>query len=140
PRLGDLSYLNDANKVSIFNGTTREEIVNYYYTTTKDYLATAIRIINDSVRFPAFDEAEFENEKKVVIGEIDRHEANPFGYLDLVLKQKLFYKYPTRKDPLGTRESIRNATLEKMRTIQSRYYVPNNSALIVTGDAQPEEV
>ncbi|MCV4639920.1 hypothetical protein OFB62_31955, partial [Escherichia coli] len=82
--------------------------------TTKDYLATAIRIINDSVRFPAFDEAEFENEKKVVIGEIDRHEANPFGYLDLVLKQKLFYKYPTRKDPLGTRESIRNATLEKM--------------------------
>jgi zinc protease len=140
PRLGDISYLNDANKVSIYNGTTREEIVNYYYTTTKDYLATAIRIINDSVRFPAFDEQEFENEKKVVIGEIDRHEANPFGYLDLVMKQKLFYKYPTRKDPLGTRDSIRTATLEKMRTIQSRYYVPNNSALIVTGDAEPDAV
>jgi zinc protease len=27
-----------------------------------------------------------------------------------------------------------------MRLIQSRYYVPNNSALIVTGDAQPDEV
>lgn len=140
PRLGDISYLDDANKVSIFNGTTREEIVNYYYTTTKDYLSTAIRIINDSVRFPAFDEQEFENEKKVVIGEIDRHEANPFGYLDVVMKQKLFYKYPTRKDPLGTRESIRAATLEKMRTIQSRYYVPNNSAFIVTGDVDPAEV
>lgn len=139
-KIGDLSYLNDADKVSVANGTTREEIVNYYYTTTKDYLATAIRVINDSVRFPTFNEQDFENEKKVVIGEIDRHEANPFGYLDLAMKQKLFYKYPTRKDPAGTRESVSTATLEKMRTIQSRYYVPNNSALVVTGDAKPEEV
>ncbi|HKX82989.1 MAG TPA: pitrilysin family protein [Pyrinomonadaceae bacterium] len=140
PRIGDISYLSNANKVSIYNGTTREEIVNYYFTTTRDYLGTAIRYINDSVRFPTFDEQEFENEKKVVIGEIDRHEANPFGYLDLAMKQKLFYKYPTRKDPQGTRESVGTATLEKMRTIQSRYYVPNNSALVVTGDVKPEEV
>lgn len=140
PKIGDLSYLKDANKISIFNGTTREEIVNYYFTTTSPYLSTAIRYINDSVRFPRFDEEEFEAEKKVVIGEIDRHEANPFGFLDLALKQKMFSKYPTRKDPQGTRDSITTATLEKMRTIQSRYYVPNNSALVVTGDAEPEEV
>lgn len=140
PKIGDLSYLKDANKVSIFNGTTREEIVNYYFTTTSPYLSTAIKYINDSVRFPRFDEEEFEAEKKVVIGEIDRHEANPFGFLDLALKQKMFSKYPTRKDPQGTRESINSATLEKMRTIQSRYYVPNNSALVVTGDADPDEV
>ena len=139
-KIGDLSYLQNANKVSIFNGTTREEIVNYYYTTTREFLGTAIRVINDSVRFPTFDEEDFEAEKKVVIGEIDRHEANPFGYLDLAMKQKLFFKYPTRKDPQGTRESVGTSTLEKMRTIQSRYYVPNNSALIVTGDAKPEDV
>ncbi len=140
PKIGDVSYLKDANKVSIYNGTTREEIVNYYFTTTSPYLATAIRYINDSVRFPAFDETKFEEEKRVVIGEIDRREANPFGYLDVAMKQKLFYKYPTRKDPQGTRESVSTATLEKMRTIQARYYVPNNSALVVTGDAKPEEV
>lgn len=140
PKLGDLSYLRDAGKVSISNGTTREEIVNYYFSTTSPYLATAIRFINDSVRFPSFDEQDLENEKRVVIGEIDRHEANPLTYLDLTMKQKLFYKYPTRKDPKGTRESVTSATIEKMRTIQSRYYVPNNSALIVTGDAKPEQV
>jgi zinc protease len=139
-KIGDISYLQNANKVSIFNGTTREEIVNYYFTTTREFLGTAIRFVNDSVRFPTFDEEDFEAEKKVVIGEIDRHEANPFGYLDLAMKQKLFSKYPTRKDPQGTRESVGTATLEKMRTIQGRYYVPNNSALIVTGDVKPDEV
>ena len=139
-RIGDTTYLKDASQVSFYNGTTREEIVNYYFNTTSPYLGTAIRFINDSVRFPTFDESDFEAEKRVVIGEIDRHEANPFTYLDLTMKQKLFFKYPTRKDPKGTRESVSTATTEKMRTIQSRYYVPNNSALIVTGDAKPDEV
>ena len=138
--IGDISYLNDANQMSFYNGTTKEEIVNYYFTTTRDHLVTAIRHINNSVRFPILGEQDFEDEKRVVIGEIDRHEANPFTYLDLTMRQKLFYKYPTRKDPKGTRESIATSTIEKMRTIQSRYYVPNNSALIVTGDAEPTEV
>ncbi len=139
-KIGDLTYLKDAGQVNVYNGTTREEIVNYYFNTTSPYLATAIRFINDSVRYPTLDSQQFEEEKRVVIGEIDRHEANPYGLLDLTMKEKLFYKYPTRKDPKGTRESITAATIEKMRTIQSRYYVPNNSALIVTGDAKPDEV
>lgn len=140
PEIGSLSYLANLDQLSINNGTTREEVVNYYYTTTSPYVATAIRLINDAVRYPTFDEAEFEQEKQVVIGEIDRHEANPFLYLSRTLNEKLFYKYPTRKNALGTRETISTATTEKMRTIQSRYYVPNNSALVVTGDVKPEEV
>lgn len=140
-KIGDTSYLKDADQVSSFyNGRTQEELVNYYYYVTSPYLASAIRYINDAVRFPTFDETEFENEKKVVIGEIDRNEANPYQYLDLTMKNELFYKYPTRKNPQGTRESVSTATIEKMRTIQSRYYVPNNAALVVTGDAKPEEV
>jgi zinc protease len=139
-QIGDISYLRDANQLNFFNGSTREEVVNYYYHVTTPYLATAIRFINDSVRFPTFSEEELAAEKKVVIGEIDRRESNPYSFLDLTMKQKLFYKYPTRKDPQGTRESINAATTEKMRTIQSRYYVPNNAALIVTGDVKPEDV
>lgn len=139
-KIGDTSYLKDADEVSIYNGTTREEIVNYFFNTTSQYLPTAIRFINDSVRYPSFDEQEFENEKRVVIGELDRHEANPYGYLELAMTQKLFYKYPTRKRPAGTRETVAAATTDMMRTIQSRYYVPNNSALVVTGDAKPDEV
>ena len=139
-QIGNLAYLNDADQLNIYNGTTREEVVNYYYTTTSPYLGSAIRFINDSVRYPTFDEEEFGQEKQVVVGEIDRNESNPFFYLNRTLMDKLYFKYPTRKNPLGTRETVLSATTEKMRTIQSRYYVPNNSALVVTGDVKPEEV
>lgn len=134
-------YLFDIGQLGItYNGTTREEVVNYYFTTTSPYLSTAIRFIKDAVRYPTFDEEEFEAEKRVVIGEIDRNESNPFFYLNRTLMDKMFSKYPTRKNPLGTRETVSTATTAKMRTIQNRYYVPNNLALVVTGDANPEDV
>ena len=139
-QIGSLTYLNDSDQLNIFNGTTREEVVNYFYTTTSPYLASAIRLVNDAVRYPTFDEQEFKEEIQVVIGEIDRNESNPFFYLNRTLNEKLFYKYPTRKNALGTRETVLSATTDKMRTIQSRYYVPNNSALVVTGDVNPEDV
>lgn len=139
-QIGSVTYLNNSDQLSIHNGTTREEVVNYYYTTTSPYLPAAIRLINDAVRYPTFDEQELKEEIQVVIGEIDRNESNPFFYLSRTLMDKLYYKYPSRKNALGTRASVLSATTEKMRMIQSRYYVPNNSALVVTGDVKPEEV
>ena len=139
-QIGDTSFLRNSSELNFFNGSTREEVVNYFYTTTSPYLASAISLINTSVRFPTFDPEEFESEKRVVIGELDRHEANPLGYLSQAMTERLFFKYPSRKSPAGTRETVATATIEKMRTIQSRYYFPNNSALVVTGDTRPEEV
>jgi zinc protease len=122
------------------NGRTQEEVVFYYYTSISEYMPLIMRALRDAVRFPSFDEREFEGEKKNVIAELDRNEATPFYYLDRALKDKLFYKYPTRKNPGGTKETVRNATTAQMRLIQARYYVPNNSALVVTGDVVPEVV
>ncbi len=140
-QIGDVSYFNDLNNLGIsYNGSTREEVVNYYFTTTSPYYATAMQVINGAVRFPRFDEQDFENEKRVVIGELDRNEANPFSYLNDAMTDKLFYKYPTRKKPGGTRATVAAATTDQMRLIQSRYYFPNNAALIVAGGVNPEEV
>ena len=181
PELNGLSHLYEhmffkANRASVFgeeymrnidnlgityNGETKEELVNYYFTTTTPNFPTAMRFMRDSTRYPGFDtrwfeqyrtsdperfqrvkdfvERQFEAEREVVIGELDRHESNPFGFLSLEMNNRLFFKYPTRKNPGGTKETVRTATTEMMRLIQSRYYVPNNSAIVVTGDVTPAE-
>jgi zinc protease len=123
-----------------YNGTTREEVVDYYFTTTSPNLRTAMQFMKDSVRYPLFDEREFSREKQVVIGEIDRNESNPFFYLTKEMNSRLFYKYPSRKNALGNRETVGGATTDMMRLIQQRYYVPNNSAIVLTGDVNPTEV
>lgn len=124
----------------VYNGQTQEEIVNYYFTTTSLNFPTAIRFMRDAIRYPLFDEKEFAREKEVVIGELDRHESNPGFYLNDAMIKRLFYKYPSRKNPGGNRETVTKATTEIMRMIQQRYYVPNNSALVITGDVNPEDV
>ncbi|HKP81552.1 MAG TPA: pitrilysin family protein [Pyrinomonadaceae bacterium] len=134
-------YLRTIGQMGIaYNGTTREEVVDYYFTTTSPNIRTAMQFMKDASRYPLFDEREFSREKQVVIGEIDRNESNPFFYLATEMNNRLFFKYPSRKNPLGNRETVGGATTEMMRLIQQRYYVPNNSALVVTGDVNAEEV
>jgi zinc protease len=135
------AYLNNIDQLGIiYNGQTQEELVNYYFTTTSPNLQVAMRFMRDAVRYPLFDEGQFAQEREVVIGELDRHESNPFGFLGLEMNNRLFYKYPSRKNPGGDKQTVRSATTAMMRTIQGRYYVPNNSAIVVTGDASPEAV
>src|SRR5215213_5670133 len=134
-------YLRAIGQMGIaYNGTTREEVVDYYFTTTSPNLRTAMQFMKDATRYPLFDEREFVREKQVVIGEMDRNESNPFYYLSQEMNNRLFNKYTSRKNPLGNRQTVSGSTTDMMRLIQQRYYVPNNSALVLTGDVNPTEV
>jgi zinc protease len=135
------AYLARARELGLlWNGTTNTERVNYFFTTTSKHFADAMVFMRDAIVSPTFDGKEFEKERVVVTGEIDRNLSNPYFHLYHETNQKLWWKYPTRKDPLGTRASVLAATPDMMRTIQKRYYVPNNSLLVVTGDVKPDEV
>lgn len=134
-------YLQRIGQLGIaYNGETREEVVEYYFTTTSPNLRAAMNFMRDATRYPLFDEGEFERERQVVIGEIDRNESEPGYYLNREMSDRLFYKYPSRKNALGSRQTVSAATTAMMRLIQGRYYVPNNSALVVTGDVLAEDI
>jgi zinc protease len=140
-QIGDVSYMNQIDQIGIVNnGETHEEVVEYYFTTTKPNLLPAMKFIKDATLYPSFDEEEFGREKQVVIGELDRNMSQPGYYLNQAMLEKLFYKYPSRKSPGGTRETVAAATTDQMRLIESRYYVPNNSALVVAGDVDPQAI
>jgi zinc protease len=122
------------------NATTNTEFVNYYFTTTTDHFAGAMEFMRDAIVSPKFDPVELEKERVVVTGEMDRAESNPYYFLWHETQKRLFYRYPSRKDPLGNRQTVLKTTVEQLKTIQERYYVPNNSALLVTGDVKAGEV
>jgi zinc protease len=123
-----------------WDGTTNTERVNYFFTTTTDHFSDAMVFMRDAIVSPKFDPKEFDKERVVVTGEIDRNESNPNYYLYHEVAQHVFWKYPSRKDPLGNRKTVLAATTDQMRTIQARYYVPNNSVLTVTGGVKAEDV
>ncbi len=123
-----------------FNGTTEPERVNYYMTTPSEKLADAIELVASAIRTPLFRRDELERERQVVIGEYDRNESSPFFALTREMDKKLFPGNYSRKNTIGDRHIVLTTTPEKMRYIQSKYYVPNNSVLIVAGDVTPSKV
>lgn len=133
------AYLRRLNQLgAAWNGTTSEERVNYYVTVGKDSVVPAMQFMEDAIRYPLFQQEELVRERPVVLGEFDRNEANPVFHLlrgaDTLLWTPGYY---SRKNVIGNRDVIITATQEKMNTIKNRFYVPNNSALILSGDITP---
>jgi zinc protease len=131
-RAGDLG--------AVFNGTTAEERVNYYLTVPADSVDAGIRFLSAALVAPLFKQEELEHERQVVIGEYDRNESSPFFRLNKDMDNLLYPGNFSRKNVIGDRQVILTTTPEKMRTIQHKYYVPNNSVLIVSGDVDPQTV
>jgi zinc protease len=125
---------------AVFNGSTREEVVNYYMTLPADSVQAGMRFMASALRSPLFREDEITREKEVVLGEYDRQEAEPSFQFQNEMTRLLYPGQFSRKNVIGDRDVLRTVTPRKMREIQQRYYVPNNSALIVTGDVTPDSV
>jgi zinc protease len=123
-----------------FNGQTREEVVNYYVTLPADSVEAGMRFLAAPLKGPLFRRDELERERAVVIGEYDRNESSPFYRFTTAVDKVLWTTAWSRKNPLGERAVILKTTPEQMRFIQQRYYIPNNSAIVVTGDVVPERV
>jgi zinc protease len=125
---------------AVFNGTTQEERVNYYLTLTADSVEAGIRLLASALTSPLFRQEELERERQIVIGEYDRNESSPFFRLTQEMDRLLYPGNFSRKNVIGDRQVILTTTPEKMRTIQRKYYVPNNSVVIVSGDVDPAKI
>src|SRR5262249_16550559 len=122
------------------NAQTQHEVVNYYTTTVRLGTREAMKLMRDSIRYPLFDKGELDQEIQVVLDELNQHRSSPFFYLLDATDRRLWYKYYSRKAPGGDPATVAKATPEMMRTIQHKFYLPNNSALVVAGDVKAEDV
>ena len=125
---------------ALFNGTTQEERVNYFVNLPADSVEGGLKFLAGALRSPLFLEEELTREKEVVLGEYDRNEAQPGFSLQQKATELLYPGHFSRKNTIGDRDVIAKVTPEQMRYIQHKYYVPNNCALIVTGDVNPERI
>ena len=118
---------------AVFNGTTRDEKVNYFFTFNRDSLNAGLRFMNAAIRFPIYRKEDMLKERPVVDGEFQRNESNPAFQLYFACLQKVWGDLVTRKNPIGIHEIINSATPEKMMVIKDKYYYPNNSMLVICG-------
>jgi len=124
----------------LYNGETQEENVQYYFTLPKQNLADGLDFMATAIESPLFKEEELHKQREIVLGEFDRNEALPLFKFGRKVDDALWGKYISRKEKLGQRDMITSATRNMMLTIKNKYYIPNNSLLIIAGDVNTEDI
>ena len=122
----------------IWNGTTGDERVNYYFTLDKDSLEAGLKFMNAAIRYPIYRTEDMQKERPVVDGEFQRGESDPGFQLWIDVNKRCWKDLFTRKNAIGDHDVINTATPEKMMIIKDKYYHPNNSLLVICGDVNPQ--
>jgi len=117
-----------------YNGTTTAEAVTYYATVPSASTGTAIGLFAHLVIDPHFRDDDLTTERSVVFGEFNRDIADPRAQLRLAVERALWGNSYYRKNTLGDATSLLAANPDRLTKIYKRYYVPNNTAIVVTGD------
>jgi zinc protease len=126
--------------VANWNGGTSTEFVSYHFTVLSERVEKGIEFWANAIRFPLLDPGELEREKSVVINEIRGYFDDPDHIYQAAIDKALFFKFPFRRDVAGYENAVRSATPAMLEQIQASYYIPNNAALFIGGDVEPDKV
>lgn len=131
-RMGELGIIR--------NGTTYPERVQYFLTLSSGRLVEGLQFMYDAISSPLFDMEEMERERQVIMNEYERGLTHPFHPLSESREDVIYAEAPWRIDGIGEPEVIQSAAPPAMYHFRETYYTPDNCALIIAGDVDPEEV
>ncbi|MBC7844025.1 MAG: insulinase family protein [Gemmatimonadaceae bacterium] len=139
--MDDSGFDRDASlSKAAYNGATGDESVSYTMWLPSDKLGECMQMLADLVRDPNFLDKDLQTERFVVRNEMQRAQSNPEYLLSAAVEQGLWGSWYPRKNTIGTDVSLFSVNPATLKQLYQKWYVPNNSALIVTGDVQAEKV
>ncbi|WNG43122.1 insulinase family protein [Archangium minus] len=119
---------------------TSVELVDFPFSTTPEHLEGVLTYLRDGLVSPRLHSEALKREQVGVTNEMNQMESMAGQTLYREVHRRLWWKYPSYKDQLGTRQAVLGATPEHLRTLHARYFVPNNSLLVVAGDVRAADV
>ncbi len=115
------------------NAATSQDWTYFHVVLPAARFDTALDILADAAQHAAFDPAEVERERQVVLEEIRRAEDTPSAALWRVLARAHFGEHAYGRPVLGSMESIAGVPRETILDYYRRSYVPNNTTVVVAG-------
>lgn len=116
------------------NAFTGKEYTGYYVKAAGQYLEKAFDYLSDMLLNPLFDAKELEQEKNVVLQEMDMYEDLPMEVAANKFELALFGKNALGRDVIGYRKSILVLTRDDLIEYKNKYYAGCNTVIAVAGN------
>jgi len=125
----------------ILNGSTRFDFTNYFEVLPANKLETALWAEADRMKGLAITDENLTNQKGVVENEVKVNVLNqPYGGFPwLWMPQYANTNWYNSHNFYGELKDIEAAKLDEVLKFFKTYYAPNNAALVIVGDFEPEE-
>lgn len=115
------------------NAFTYPDFTSYFTTLPVTAMDTALTIEAERMRNAAFDPAEVEAERTVVISEREGAENQPEFLVEEELWGLAFHVHPYHWTPIGYKQDLASLSRDRLYDHYLRHYAPNNAHLVLVG-------
>ncbi len=126
------------------NGGTSNDGTTYYEVVPKNALEMVLWLESDRMGFleNTVTKSAFANQQNVVQNEKRQsYDNRPYGHNQWVIAKNLYPAgYPYNWTVIGEMEDLFNASVEDVKDFHSKFYVPNNTTLVLAGDFEIDDV
>jgi len=138
-RPGEIAREVEAHGGEINAWTSFDQTV-YHIVVASQFAQRGVDILGDAMRSSVFDPAELSREVEVVCEEIRRSEDIPARRASRDLFATAYRVHPYQRPVIGTEQSVRGFTREKVLDFYRRHYSPSNMVLAAAGDFREAEL
>ncbi|MBI2775416.1 insulinase family protein [Candidatus Dependentiae bacterium] len=122
------------------NALTTYDSTRFLFNLPPAYWKEALPIIADCMRNCTFKEDLLNAELKTVIQEMKMYHDNYKRMLQQKLVGAIFPDHPYHYPIIGYKHDLWNLNREQLLNFYHEHYLPNNAALIIVGNVNPDEV
>lgn len=122
------------------NAATSFDYTVYYVDTPSDQWKLGLDVIQDMIFGARLDPQDLENERHVILSELERGEDSPSTSLFQTMQKLVWEGLPYGRPVIGFRETVGAVTPEGMRQYVRRFYQPRSMLLVAVGRVKEAEV
>lgn len=124
----------------MWNAFTFLDWTTYYETMPAARIDLALRLEADRMLNSAFDPAEVESERTVILAEREGNENEPLFRLGEAIQAACFHVHPYHHEVIGDTADLHTIGAADLRQHYQSYYIPNNAVLALAGDFETDEM
>ena len=124
------------------NASTSDDLTVYHTTFSKEDLPTILDMEADRFQNLKYSLDAFKTETGAVLGEYNKNSANPDSKMEEVLHDTAFDRHTYKHTTMGFLKDVQDMPQQFDYSLKffDRYYRPEYTTIIVTGDVDPKQV
>ena len=133
-RTGDQIAQEIRQNGAYFNAHTSRDLAFFEISLPSENRDFALQLQKEIVFELELNQHELDEEKEIILEEINQLHDDPIRYATALVYQNLFPGHPYQRPIYGRKEVIEKLTIDQVRKFYNGYFVPDNSSLAVLGD------